>query len=121
MDANYRRAFIDDDKEETFEESSRTVAVQVTKRHQVVDNIVSCSVLFDHANHHLPHVGSQSYVDETLEKESSTLDIVDEAILREANKENEQANEEHPQVGIDLDLMPANITVTQVVTQVALA
>ena len=55
-------------------------------------------MLFDNAKH-LPQVGSQSYVDETLQKESSTLGIAYEALLREANKEDVQANEEHVQVG----------------------
>jgi len=34
-------------------------------------------------------------VDETLEKESSTLDIANEALISEANKEDVQANKEH--------------------------
>ena len=67
-------------------------------------------MLFDNANRHLPQVGSQSYVDETPEKESSTLDIADEAVLREADEEDVQANEEHAQVGLDLDHLPADIT-----------
>ena len=52
-------------------------------------------------------------MDETNEKESSTLDIADKPILREANKEDVQANEEHAQVGIDLDLLPTDIKVTE--------
>jgi len=69
-------------------------------------------MLFDNAKHHLPRFGSQSYVDYTLKKELSTLGIADEALLREANKEDIQANEEHVQVGTNLDL-PVHIRVTQ--------
>ena len=111
-DGNYRRVTIEDNKEETFKEESNNEEVQVTKPHQVVDNIVSCGVLFDNAKHHLPQVGSQSHVDETLKKESSTLDIADEALPREANKEDVQANEEHV-LGTNLDLLPVDIRVTQ--------
>jgi len=58
---------IEDNKEETLKEESNKKEVQVTEPHQVVDNIVSCSMLFDNAKH-LPQVGSQSYVDETLKR-----------------------------------------------------
>ena len=81
-DANYRRG---DDKEETFKADSSTKEVQVTKPYQVVDNIVSCSVLLESANHHLTHIDSQSYVDETLKKESSSLDVTDETFLKDDN------------------------------------
>ena len=111
-DGNYRRVTIENN-EETFKEESNNEEVQVTKPHQVIDNIVSCSVLFDNAKHRLPQVGSQSYVDEILKKESSNLDIADEALPREANREDVQANEEHVQVGTNLDLLPVDIRVTQ--------
>jgi len=62
-------------------------------------------VLSDNGNHHLPWFGSQSYVDETLKKESSILDIADEALLKEAEKEDVQAHEKDVQVGADLDLV----------------
>jgi len=73
---------IEDNKEETFKEESNNEEVQVTKPHPVIDNIASYGMLFDNAKHHLPQVGSQSYVDETLKKESSNLDIADEALPR---------------------------------------
>ena len=58
-------------------------------------------------------------MDETLKKESPTLDIVDEALWREDSKKEVQANEEHAQVGMDLDLLSADIGVTEgVVAQV---
>jgi len=104
---------IEDNKEKTFKEESNNEEVQVTEGHQVIDNIVSHSVLSDNAKHHLPQVGSQSDVDETLKKESSNLDMADEALPRKANKEDVQANEEHVQVGTNLDLLPADIRVTQ--------
>jgi len=44
-------------------------------------------------------------VDETLKKKSSTPGIANEALQREANKEDIQANEKHVQVGTDLDLL----------------
>jgi len=53
-DANYRRAFIEDDKDETCKDESSKEDVQETKPHQVLDNNVSCSVLTNNANHHLP-------------------------------------------------------------------
>jgi len=104
---------IEDNKEKTFKEKSNNKEVQVTKPHQVLDNIVSCGVLFDNAKHHLPQVGSQSYVDETIKKESSNLNIADEALPREVNKEDVQANEEYVQVRTNLDLLPVDIRVTQ--------
>ena len=52
-------------------------------------------------------------MDDTLKKESSNLDIADEALLREANKEDVQANEEHVQIGTNLDLLQVDIRVTQ--------
>ena len=39
-----------------------------------------------------------------FKKESSTLDIADEALLREADKKDAQANPEDAQPGMDLDL-----------------
>jgi len=59
---------IENNKEETSKEESNNEEVQVTKPHLVIDNIDSCGMLFDNAKHHLPQVGSQSYVDETLIK-----------------------------------------------------
>ena len=55
-------------------------------------------------------------MDEALQKESSNLDIVDEALLREANKEDLQANEEHVQLGTNVDLLPIDIRVNQTVS-----
>jgi len=52
-------------------------------------------------------------VDENLKKESFNLDIVDETLLRKANKEDVQANEQHVQVGMNLDLVPVDIRVNQ--------
>jgi len=52
-------------------------------------------------------------VDETLKKESYILYIVDEVLLREANKEDVQANEEDAQVRMNLDTLPGDIRVTQ--------
>ena len=89
-----------------MKEESNNEEVQVTKPHPVIDNIVSCSVLFDNAKHHLPQVGFQSYVDDTLKKESSNLDIIDEALLKKDNKGDVKANEAHVQVGTNLDLLP---------------
>jgi len=111
-DGNYRRVTIENN-EETFKEESNNEEVQVTKPHQVIDNIVSCSVLFDNAKHRLPQVGSQSYVDEILKKESSNLDIADEALPREPNREDVQANKEHVQVGTNLNILPVDIRVAQ--------
>ena len=48
-------------------------------------------------------------MDKTLKKESSTLVIANEALLREANKEDVQTNEEHAQVRTNLDLLLRDI------------
>jgi len=52
-------------------------------------------------------------VDETLQKEPSTLDIAYETLLKEANKEDIQTNDKSVQVGTDLDLLLVDIRVTQ--------
>jgi len=65
---HYRRAFIEDDKEETCKDEFSNEDVLMIKPNQVLDNNVSCSVLTDNANHHLPRVGTQSYVDATFKR-----------------------------------------------------
>ena len=70
-------------------------------------------MLSDKENRHLAWVDSQSYVDETLKKESSTLDLNDEAFLKEADKDHVQANEEDVQVRTDLGRLPGETRVTQ--------
>ena len=67
---------------------------------------------FDNAKHYLPSVGSQSYLDETLKKESSALGIANKVLLMEVNKEDAQTNKEHAQVGTNLDLLPGDNRVT---------
>lgn len=105
-DANYRQTFIEDDKEKIFEKESSKEEVELTKPHQVLDTNVSCNVLSNNENRHLPWVGSQSYMDETLQKKSSTLDLIDEAFLREADKDDVQANEEDVQLRTILGRLP---------------
>ena len=101
FDANYRRAFIKGNKEKIFEKESSKEEVKLTKP-QVLNTNVSCNVLSDNENRHLPSVDSQSYVDETLKKESSTLDPTDEAFLKKVDKDDVQVNEEDVQVRTDL-------------------
>ena len=70
-------------------------------------------MLSDNENRHLPWVDSQSYVDETLKQESSTLDLTDEAFLKEVDKDDVQANEEDVQVRTDLGRLPGEMRMTQ--------
>ena len=52
-------------------------------------------------------------MDETLKQESSTLDLTDEAFLKEVDKDDVQANEEDVQVRTDLGRLPGEMRVTQ--------
>jgi len=52
-DANYRRAFVNDNNEKIFKKESSKEEFKLTKPYQVLDTNVLCNVLSDNENRHL--------------------------------------------------------------------